>query len=1558
MVAKSPSRFRQIRILLAIALALLAPITVIYINYVSDQRTFFTSRSFRQLGVIGRQIWSRIDTLKPILSSIVDGVDNDVDTPGDSPVTPSVRVKQVEDKAAEVSENGPSPRFSLTAKPTLTEEPESKPGTLKFNVTITEVGSPARILINYDYRPDGSKHHYYLKAAVSMDELAGQYLDTAGQGEGPVFDQVVIALRSSGAVLFQNGKPGLSASNLYQMDGLAAAGKQAPADLASSNGFSGLYDVTVAGEPYKLLMEPFGSLLNGKGEPDQFLVCGLIQARQFNQATSAVPPTVLIIVIFLFLALTLAWPFIQLGLMGPDNRFRIYDVVFVAFSTVVGAGLLALVVLDIYAYLRIQGVQDCQLSGLSDEISRNLSNDLCDAVGAMDALGSTRLISDEIDELSRPGQQVQAEPPRHYDRESVFVDDKAPPDPHELYKQLKEKLLGCPFFDTVFWADQDGWQRISLTSGNYIFPQVRIKDRDYFMKVTAGDGWPLCGPGSLTYVQPVIARNSGKSLAAVARRTAGKSGWVTVLGARLSSIMDTAIPDGFGFCIINHDGSVLFHSDERRNLQENLFEECDESGELRSIVDSRTEAYLDTRYVGRSHRLYVRSLPSMPWSLIVFRDKSILTSANLDLLTVSVSLLFIHCIILVALLYAVCPLHSKKRSKWVWPFEHAPRKYRAVMVVNLALSAILYGFIIWTDGLTLLLAASILPILGLLTASVIVAETWRIVAKAYRMVAEKWRKFAGRRGSTAAPQDSRQGSLEGRPETANPPESIKSDGPKQLPQAQGKNTSTIQGLLLRPLMRWLRSRLNTKRGYALAGATTVLLLSVLPATAGFKLAHNRQVELLVRFYQVSFVKNLNRRSHLFDERQRLAGSQTSSVPIGGNYYSRFFTDKPPDYSVPQPPHTGELSGFDGFMSSLYRHVNQDLYFRGLQDHFLTIDSSAPGTPNLEFVVTDERALQQSTRGSEQLALEFLQTANQPVLLHLHSQVPLLGRPGGAIWVAGSFLLLALILAGLYLVVRIISRRVFLIDLKEGYGYPGQEPNRMLALQNLAENLLVLAGRAAATLVPPEWWQPEAIRVAQPSPSIAGNGASRGAATIPLPAGWQVVGGAECSDEAWRSEYNYDRKIAEGINTIVIDNFDYKMEDPDANRGKVDFLRELWARRLRTIVISRVNPVYFPINSRTSDEAPRSSNGDASPNGSNHHSVSPDEFWDDVFSSSIKVHIEPVDPDTVSDGGVSKRLKSPAASSNRDQKTKLDHATKLDQAPKLDHALNLDRPHANTSTPNAVSGPEATGADSLQPSTSPTAVVSIATGATPARLQTADSPTDGTSSAPPLAGHAGSPDSASSPSDASSLSDAASPSDAASLDNDPAQASNSGLMTQDSSPSSSWLTPVPGSRGPSRLLRESLEFTDVSYEKMLDYRAIWRTLSRVERVTLFYICHDRFVSCKNTSVQDLLRRGLIRRDPALCPMSKDFKKFVISAIEPEEIYSGEAGVSTWNALRAPMMAALALALIFLFYTQRSMLDSGLAVAAALTVAIPALLRLVSILQRGKPATAPDAGESQD
>src|SRR5262249_44002389 len=104
---KSSQRFRQLRLMLAIALALLAPVAVIYINYVSEQKAFFTSRGFRQLGVISRQISSRLDTLRSVLSSIVTSVDSYKENGGDEhSLTATGRARQLEKRAAEVAGQG------------------------------------------------------------------------------------------------------------------------------------------------------------------------------------------------------------------------------------------------------------------------------------------------------------------------------------------------------------------------------------------------------------------------------------------------------------------------------------------------------------------------------------------------------------------------------------------------------------------------------------------------------------------------------------------------------------------------------------------------------------------------------------------------------------------------------------------------------------------------------------------------------------------------------------------------------------------------------------------------------------------------------------------------------------------------------------------------------------------------------------------------------------------------------------------------------------------------------------------------------------------------------------------------------------------------------------------------------------------------------------------------------------------------------------------------------------------------------------------------------------
>src|SRR5262245_1008380 len=218
---KSTTRFKQLRIVFAIALALLAPATVIYINYVAEQRAFFTRRNFRQLGVISRQVSSRIETLKSIMASIVVSVNaysagkGDPTTGGKS--DPKLEAAQLKKAALEFVDKGLGPRFRLTSEPTVTESSDSGIRSPRFQLSTSELRSPSSIYVVYDSKPDASTYNYHLEASATFEDVAGAYTQSIALGPQPEFDQVIIALRSTGDVLFQSGKPGLRVTSIAHL---------------------------------------------------------------------------------------------------------------------------------------------------------------------------------------------------------------------------------------------------------------------------------------------------------------------------------------------------------------------------------------------------------------------------------------------------------------------------------------------------------------------------------------------------------------------------------------------------------------------------------------------------------------------------------------------------------------------------------------------------------------------------------------------------------------------------------------------------------------------------------------------------------------------------------------------------------------------------------------------------------------------------------------------------------------------------------------------------------------------------------------------------------------------------------------------------------------------------------------------------------------------------------------------------------------------------------------------------------------------------------------------
>jgi hypothetical protein len=189
-----------------------------------------------------------------------------------------------------------------------------------------------------------------------------------------------------------------------------------------------------------------------------------------------------------------------------------------------------------------------------------------------------------------------------------------------------------------------------------------------------------------------------------------------VMSAQLISITNPVLAPGVGFAVLNADGNVLFHSDERRALFENLYEEMSEGQRLRAILDAGIASPLDSNYRARPHLLYARPMESLPWSVVTFMDNEILRTSFLESLMHSVMLMFGHVMLyfLVTLVY----LFQKGRSSpdWLWPYfsiRASDYWWMAWMLLVLFPGAAL--IINNLEGIRLLVLSLVLPLLLILT---------------------------------------------------------------------------------------------------------------------------------------------------------------------------------------------------------------------------------------------------------------------------------------------------------------------------------------------------------------------------------------------------------------------------------------------------------------------------------------------------------------------------------------------------------------------------------------------------------------------------------------------------------------------------------------------------------------------------------------------------------------------------------------------------------------------------------------------------------------------------
>ena len=582
----------------------------------------------------------------------------------------------------------------------------------------------------------GSARNLELSRRISLDRLFRE-----GPGLG-LFDKFVAA-DDAGNVLFELGGTAATLSNLEEALRSSAVTGEAKNTAADTRAAASARTLEIGSRSYWLFTRPLRGVSSAPGQnaaakAPTIVLGGLTPTQSLDREARRISPTLLLYISLIGLAVFLSVPLLKLVSIGPADRLRATDGLRVALCTVFSSGLIAIAAADVHEYLRLRAVVDAEVEGLARDVRNRLREEL------LDARNTALLYREPLDQMCR------CEPAR-CKAEDVFwrhgtTDYPAKgrnPGTSDCTAAGRDPRIGrsrlfaerdpdqvlhdfpYPFFASVFLTDRAGKQieKFSVRSLNTRWTSVSrrvyyrdLADHPYQLRLDPGEA----GPAEYR-LEPVYSFTDGRWETMLALRRPGKLGDgeppFVYMSTQLLSLYGTVLPEGFGFAIVDGDGNVLYHADERRNLAENFLTECDGDRWLRAALRATSGRTGDVPYMGVEHRMHVAPIEGTPWALVTFFDKQALRSMNVEASTLAVAmfaLLVVLCFTLVGISALVSP-HLLKRRFWMEPA--ALRHYGAAVLFLSAIDVVFLTALAAGFGHRLFLLSLVVPLAGLVGTS-------------------------------------------------------------------------------------------------------------------------------------------------------------------------------------------------------------------------------------------------------------------------------------------------------------------------------------------------------------------------------------------------------------------------------------------------------------------------------------------------------------------------------------------------------------------------------------------------------------------------------------------------------------------------------------------------------------------------------------------------------------------------------------------------------------------------------------------------------------------------
>ncbi len=1041
-----------------------------YALVVRTQTSYFTNRDFRILAAMSDQVRAVIANLGSSITNVAMPQPRlpDHDTNGSPFLTaihdanPNPSANPTEDLNQIEKMIGLVPKLTLVEKPSIVAAETNTQAAPGLTCEVVPAGTASWLRFEY---LGGTNSNVRLVLRANLARLLEPIVNRSE------FDDLLL-VATNGDILYQQVASALRIARL-----------PIPGDNSLATNL-----VNYAGGDYRLFAQPVRFMLpsGGAAPPSVFewSLCGVVKAERFRSETLAVNYTVLLVFTLVGLLLILSWPFLEVCFLGRSGSLKPATVALLACSTLAMSGLLTLLVLDLCAYYQTEAELDKGLEGLAHRLGQNLHAELTAIATQSDVLSE------------RFGQVGPATNRTHLLDEPRLVAWSGPaPDPY-------------PYFQMAMWNDRRGNQLVKWTVKGENTRRLNVAQRSFFRAIAEDRPWTLRGstPPVRFSLEPLYSLNTGENIVLFAAIPRQDTNVVVTLDVRLLSLAKPVLPAGYGFCVVDEMGNVLFHSDERRDLRENFFEECNGDPKLRAAVLGRLTEQFDCYYARRLHSLYATPVTDLPWSLIVFRDEQVLGTAHVEMVTLA-GLLFLNYGLLLALVYILAHLIGGGRfAAWLWPNEKRSGAYALLALANLAL-ALAFGALILSSGSPemLVVSALVFPGLGLLLAPVSLA-------------------------------------------------------------AWDKKPRWIGDLSL--VRRWHDSH---RLGYVVSMSLLLVLVSVLPMMAFFKVAFESELPLLARHAQLQLSTDLEHRaSRLWCDLSGLEDAASPKPKLAAlsdrtaffekrlanpwDIYASFFLHTtlrwlpPSAAAAPDPPR--EPTWLDQVLAAFRPHYNElELRTRAVMPA-AAADGSWRWTQRQDRLVLTRSDLLIPTRAG-------------PQSLQIESDRPAFPAPSWP-WI----LALLAVFAAPFGILYVVACRVLLLHF-----VPPDDRSSQRLEAGFAPSQHVWGPGKYLLLGPPRTGKTDLLTEAHFARLRPGH--------------FRQLDLRSAEDRKLLDADQLEELLRDPALALVVDHFDYDLDNLDFNQQKLRFLRRFAFDEARTvIVVSSVYPLYFKITEEAkNDKAP-------------------------------------------------------------------------------------------------------------------------------------------------------------------------------------------------------------------------------------------------------------------------------------------------------------------------------------------------------------------------------------